>query len=575
MSAGARDQSLPGILELDRVWITVDGRAKLLDFSAPGTGARLDQPAGEPAPGVPATGGGSSPQLFLNQVVVAALEGHPVAAAVARPASVAAPLPLHAQDLLLKLQAGLSPSLLADQLRPLLNKLAVVSLRRRLAVLAACNAFPLGAAAICAALGLALARSAQTHPEATALGQSLAQLSALKNIQNLPGGLDGIGAAYSANLLSPVLTWNGTPFNFGPTNAADVVSAVGQTIILPAGRFSNLAMLATAVQGGQTSQVLTVTYEDNRSSKWVQSFSDWFIPRNNPRESNALAMAHRDLANGTQDRRTFHLYGYTFPLDSSRRVRSLTLPTNANLEVLALTLEPPATTVNLSTAFNRANGIVADGSTFSEEAHAREAFEVYIAGRFRQTITNPATWTSLAGTLIPQDQRTAAQQLIGTRPAPTDSELRQAAGVVEPYLQRMWPEGLVTPLAIFSKPRFLVVVSAWTLLMFCALPSLVAAVLFRGGLVLRMLGLAVVKKDGARASRLRIFWRSVIAWSPALLSITLMEPQLHVFGAFSGERAVAISLALILAVSLVVWAALLPERGLQDRLAGTCLVPRE
>ena len=36
LAAGTKEQSLPAVLALDRVWITLEGRAKLLDFSAPG-----------------------------------------------------------------------------------------------------------------------------------------------------------------------------------------------------------------------------------------------------------------------------------------------------------------------------------------------------------------------------------------------------------------------------------------------------------------------------------------------------------------------------------------------------------
>ena len=116
---------------------------------------------------------------------------------------------------------------------------------------------------------------------------------------------------------------------------------------------------------------------------------------------------------------------------------------------------------------------------------------------------------------------------------------------------------------------------AWTLLMLSALPSLVAALLFRGGLVLRVLGLAVVKKDGAKASRLRIFWRSLIAWFPALLLALLAVLLVPLAAHFSWKPGWLSLGCLAPTASLVIWAALWPERGLQDRLAGTCLVPRE
>jgi hypothetical protein len=595
INAGLKDQSLPGILELDRVWVTADGRAKLLDFPAPASGARPEQPGRQAVVELPAAGGGSSPHLFLSQVAVSALGGRPVAAADAQPASVAVRLPLHARALLGEMQAGLSPSLLADRLRPLLNGPALVTRARRWRVMVACVVCPFFA---CLFVDVGFVymqtRSAQTQfPELPMLRQCLTQLSVLETNRNLPGGLGGTRAAYSANLLGPGLTWNGTPFKFGPSNAADVVAAVGQTIALPARRFTNLALLATAVSGNQKSQVLTVTYADNTSAKWTQSFSDWFTPQNYLRESNALTMAYRDLGDGTKDNRSFHLYGYAFQLDSSkRRVWNLTLPRNADVKVLALTLEPPATTVDLSPFFNQANGIVADGSPFTADNHGLiEAFEVYIAGRFGQAITNSPTLTNSARPFIPPAEETAARQVITRRPAPTEMELRQATAVVEAYLMPLLGPARRSNLPILSNPAVFIALSAWPLVALGAIPSLLMALLFRGGLILRMYGLAVVKKDGTKASRLRVFWRNLIAWFPALLSGPLVALLFMVGrpdGLFNetpldrvpadvliGLLLLVNLLSIILTAILVVWSALLPERGLQDRLAGTCLVPRE
>ena len=61
----------------------------------------------------------------------------------------------------------------------------------------------------------------------------------------------------------------------------------------------------------------------------------------------------------------YNVYEYTFALDPTKTVESITLPNNTNVEVLAATLIPTGTTqVNLSSAFNR-TGIVADGTTFT------------------------------------------------------------------------------------------------------------------------------------------------------------------------------------------------------------------
>jgi len=407
MTAAAKEGSMPELLNLNRIWITADGRAKLLDFPAPRRDARLTQREGETTP---LPGAGSGPQLFLNQVAVAALEGRPVAATDARPALVAIPLPLHAREFLSELQSGLSPDLLVDRLKPLLSRLGFVSRQRRLAVIAGCMALPLTFFVI------------------------------------------GIAAV----LFRPMLEWAFVTQGF-----------------------------SSAVELGQC--------------------LDQLAELNSSQES----AAQPSVRGGT------------------------------------------------------------DATT--ERNRAREAFEIIIVSRFRQVITNPVTWTSVAGASIPPDRRAAAQGLLATRPPPTDLELKQATEVVEPYLKRQASGGPVTPLA--SKLVTQVYVSAWALL-FVAIPSLIAAFTLRGGLVLRALDLTIVKNNGTPASRLRIFWRGAIAWSPALLLPALMAWWVPLFGVMSWKHAAATVLVVLLALVLVVWAALLPARGLQDRLAGTCLVPR-
>ncbi|MDE3066333.1 MAG: hypothetical protein KGJ60_02155 [Verrucomicrobiota bacterium] len=154
------------------------------------------------------------------------------------------------------------------------------------------------------------------------------------------GGMDGGGYAYSANLLTGSQTWSNTLFNFGPANATNVVSAAGQTLPLPAGNYSILRMLATGVQGNQMSQTFNVNYMDGTAQSFVQSLSDWYSPQNYAGESKALVMGHRNVSDGTADKRTFYLYGYSFKLNSGKTVQSLRLPNDPDVIVAAVSLVP-------------------------------------------------------------------------------------------------------------------------------------------------------------------------------------------------------------------------------------------
>jgi len=154
------------------------------------------------------------------------------------------------------------------------------------------------------------------------------------------GGIDGVGSAYSANLLGTNLAWNGVSFTFGPANGADVISAAGQTIALTAGRASSVSMLALAINGQQTSQVFVVNYTDGTSTSFTQSLSDWFVPAHFTGESIAKSMAYRDTSTGGRDNRTFNLYGYALATSTTKTVKSLTLPNNPQVKVLAIGLHP-------------------------------------------------------------------------------------------------------------------------------------------------------------------------------------------------------------------------------------------
>ena len=149
---------------------------------------------------------------------------------------------------------------------------------------------------------------------------------------------DGEGWAYSKETLGSSQLWDGVVFNLGPANAPDVVT--GKTVTLPERRFDSVELLATGVEGGQESQVFTITYADGTSSSVTQSLSDWYESSGYKGETEAVDVPYRLIGDGSKDPRTFHLYGYSFKLDRSKTVRSITLPGNEHVLVFAITLVP-------------------------------------------------------------------------------------------------------------------------------------------------------------------------------------------------------------------------------------------
>ena len=150
------------------------------------------------------------------------------------------------------------------------------------------------------------------------------------------GGLDGFGYALSSSQVGTSLTAGGATFHLG----SQVVSAVGQVIPVPAVQSGDLKLLATGVNGAQPNQTFVVTYTDGTTATFTQSVSDWAYPQGYTGETTALTTNYRDTSSGGQQAGPFRLYAYTFSLDPTRVMKSLTLPKNANVEVFAATLVP-------------------------------------------------------------------------------------------------------------------------------------------------------------------------------------------------------------------------------------------
>ena len=156
------------------------------------------------------------------------------------------------------------------------------------------------------------------------------------------GGLDNNGYAYSGTLLPRTLTALAVPFNLGAPNTAN--AAANLTLTLPVGNYVNLKFLAAGVNGNQPNQTFTVTYTDGTTTAFTQSISDWFTPQNYSGETAVSTMAYRLDPSGARDNRTFSLFGYTLSLNSAKSLRSITLPANRNVTLLAITLTPAVAT---------------------------------------------------------------------------------------------------------------------------------------------------------------------------------------------------------------------------------------
>jgi hypothetical protein len=176
----------------------------------------------------------------------------------------------------------------------------------------------------------------------------------------------------STSLMSVLLSM--TYFTAAATVSSGIPDAVSSTTIpLPAGNYTTLNLLGTAAHGAQTNQSFVVTYTDGTTTTIKQSLSDWWGPPSNfAGESQVLKMPYLVTPTGATMNEVVYVYGYSFAINSAKTVKSLTLPNNRNVVVLAIDVSARGATpvrVNLAAVDNVvaivSNGTAANGSWVS------------------------------------------------------------------------------------------------------------------------------------------------------------------------------------------------------------------
>jgi hypothetical protein len=82
-----------------------------------------------------------------------------------------------------------------------------------------------------------------------------------------------------------------------------------------------------------------------------------------------------------------------------------------------------------------------------------------------------------------------------------------------------------------------------------------------------------VTARGGQASRLRAAWRAIVVWLPAGAALLLLRSAPKIQN-MTIAAATLTTLPLLLLAAGAIWAIARPSRALQDRLAGTWVVPR-
>ncbi len=202
----------------------------------------------------------------------------------------------------------------------------------------------------------------------------------------------------------------------------------------------------------------------------------------------------------------------------------------------------------------------------------RLAIETYLAGQHGALLRNPPLWSSSSqGQEGDQPELRRLASEIATRyPTVTSEELARSRETIRPILDRVRPpQGS----GFARSPRATVL----TLMMAIGsllgvFSSIVSSIAVPGGVATRLIGLAVVTRDGAEIGRMRSLARTLIACAPILVWLVSVPTQMDM-GPGPGS-VLAIGLVFSAMIAGVVWTIAAVNRGLHDRIAGTWVVPR-
>ena len=185
-------------------------------------------------------------------------------------------------------------------------------------------------------------------------------------------------------------------------------------------------------------------------------------------------------------------------------------------------------------------------------------YGIYIATHYRELIKKQDTWSN-PQTQVSPSARAFAEDSLEKYASVSPEQRIQAENYLANFVRKVHaPYDRISP----SMARG---ISLRLFILGSAFPSMLCALLFRGGLAVRASGIMFVCGNGRPASRLRLFWRALLAWGSIILAV---------FPSLNRIDSMFFSLGFLgTIILLIVVSHLQKNRALPDRLAGTWPVP--
>jgi hypothetical protein len=206
-----------------------------------------------------------------------------------------------------------------------------------------------------------------------------------------------------------------------------------------------------------------------------------------------------------------------------------------------------------------------------EAQQKHDDIEIYLAEHMASVIETPATWESKAPKVGARGGRERARAALERRRVRSAEEIRRAEATAAPILkdhasgfEKVSRPGVLTAISVAAMGGTFVAV---------ALFAFAGALLTGSGFTFRPSGLILVNRRGQPVSRVRALCRAAVTWSPIVAVAVAFKLGPDIMKAGNAVLALHLALhAILIAGAIYAW--LHPARGLQDRIAGTWIVPR-
>jgi peptidoglycan/LPS O-acetylase OafA/YrhL len=206
-----------------------------------------------------------------------------------------------------------------------------------------------------------------------------------------------------------------------------------------------------------------------------------------------------------------------------------------------------------------------------QDAEARAAAEQYVVARYGSVMASTEFWDQpylQYGTFV--EMRRLAETIVARHEPVSAEQVARARLLIARQIAESEESRAERPADPRSAAITVVSVIVTILLCFSLVLSLISSVIVPGGVVTRVLGLALVTSDGHEAGRVRSVARMLMAWSPAILWLA----YLWFFGNPTPPTIVPVAVVVTILAVGALWTIARPQRGPHDRLSGTWVVTR-